>query len=196
MRMDYKLILDMNLHKIRQEFDKNIKENNGYFNEDLIIEMYEKYGELFDIAKQFNNNFFQRKSRVYKRIKSIIEDELPSYFLTLTFNDDVLYNTKKKTRREYVSKFLKNNYVDYVANIDFGDENEREHYHAVVLSQTLIKGRSVNWYYGFSNKKKIRNTTKSHKKITNYLLKLTNHAMKTFMLNDRFIYCRKKRNDN
>ena len=69
-----------------------------------------------------------RKNRVQSRVKSLLEK--PCVFLTFTFSDDTLSRTSSTTRRRYVRQFL-DNYGAYVANIDFGARNGREHYHAI-----------------------------------------------------------------
>lgn len=62
------------------------------------------------------------------------------YFLTITFNDEFLNSTTAKYRRTYIGRFLKNNFESYVANIDFGDRNQREHYHAICFSSMELEG--------------------------------------------------------
>ena len=58
-------------------------------------------------------------------------------FLTLTFNDKTLATTSAETRRRYVARFLSNQCPNYVANIDYGGKRGREHYHAVILCDTI-----------------------------------------------------------
>lgn len=89
--------------------------------------------------------------------------------------------------------------VPYVANIDFGKKNGREHYHAVVASG---KVNYKLWDYGALNGEVIRNNVKvdedgsisieSAQKIARYIAKLTNHAIKQTVRRNVAIYCRKK----
>lgn len=193
MREDYKMVLEMNLNKIRFEFDKHIKNNDGYFDIDYTYEMYQKYGDLFDIAKQYNNNYFQRRTRLNKKIQELLFVPGYHYFLTLTFTDDVLNNTNPITRRKYVTKFLKLNFPVYIANIDFGSENGREHYHCIVLSNYYLEKKTFKWSYGLTNLKTIVVKDKTNIKLSKYITKLTSHALKVYEKNPRYIYSRKKK---
>ena len=128
-----------------------------------------------------------QRARV-KRLRQTIEKLLtsgPCWFVTLTFSDDVLSSTSEKSRRRYVSRFLKARGL-YVGNIDFGKENGREHYHAVVQADNIDLS---DWdKYGFSNAKKVRLSAKASLRLAKYVAKLTNHAIKESAGNTRIIY--------
>ena len=120
-------------------------------------------------------------------------------FLTFTFRDKTLNNTSAYTRRRYVKYFLNALNVPYVANIDFGKKNEREHYHAVVQIGRVDYSK---WKYGAINGIKIRNdikydddgviTSESVEKIARYVAKLTNHAIKETTRRSVIMYSRGK----
>ena len=93
-------------------------------------------------------------------------------FITLTFNDASLNNLSYSTRRKRVREFLKSQCALYVANIDFGKKNGREHYHAVVSNRV----DPSLWAYGSCNAIKI--TRYNSKALAKYVNKLTNHALK------------------
>lgn len=58
-------------------------------------------------------------------------------FLTLTFNDSFFdRGTSEDTRRKYIRRFLKEQCQEYVANVDYGDKNGREHFHAIVVPKS------------------------------------------------------------
>ena len=106
-------------------------------------------------------------------------------FGTLTFNDSTLDRTSKVTRRRYVARYLKKYCIKYIANIDYGDKNEREHYHFIAMIEKDIPKNS--WKYGIENLQHINTTIKDIKKIRSYLLKLNNHSYKNSTRNERVI---------
>lgn len=126
------------------------------------------------------------------RLKKRIEDMITTYsdcvFLTMTFRDDVLANTNSETRRQYVRKWLKQNSTQYVANIDYGGKNGREHYHAVSNARVDPK----TWIYGNLDVKKVKYNpdSKSPVKLAKYVAKLTNHAIKETTKRCVLIYSR------
>ena len=108
-------------------------------------------------------------------------------FVTLTFNDDTLQSTSRESRRRYVARFLKTVAPCYVANIDFGKENGREHYHAVIMGK---KPYMDAWNcYGFSNAKTIGSEDDAAP-LSKYVAKLTNHAIKETTQQCYMIYSR------
>lgn len=130
------------------------------------------------------NARYHRVSRLKKRIEKIIEKD--SLFITLTFTDEVLSKTSSKTRREYATRFLKKYSSDYVGNIDFGSRNHREHYHAVIQAERLDHN---SWSYGAISFEKIYN--KDSVKLSQYVAKLTNHAIKETTKRSSLLYPKK-----
>lgn len=118
----------------------------------------------------------RKKQRYNKYLKGMQECYDDLHFITLTWNDDSLTKFAESTRRKYIQNWLNENCNDYLANVDYGKKNGREHYHAVVA----FKDKTSPWEYGFTNVKSV-NFVKSVNdvyKISGYLLKLTNHAGK------------------
>lgn len=153
--------------------------------------------------EQLRINEKRRKRKCRERLFRIIARYGNSdvFFLTLTFDDNTLSTTNEITRRSYITRFLKYHFEDYVANVDYGDENGREHYHAVVGGvQWLVKMEGNHnrlicpperkWRYGFLDIDRV--SVNSEKGLTEYLLKLTSHAVKrsTDPLSKRIIYAR------
>lgn len=128
---------------------------------------------------------YQRRNRLKERITSMLSLG-QCLFLTFTFTDEVLEKTQPHIRRKYVQRFLKENCCQYVANIDYGDTTEREHYHAVVLCDYLEYNK---WPYGFSYVEKITRYA-SNEKLACYISKLTNHAIKESVKRCSLIYSR------
>ena len=141
--------------------------------------------EYFEECMKIIKADYQRRKRLKERITSMLNIG-QCLFLTLTFTDTVLENTQQHIRRKYVAKFLKANSKCYVANIDYGDTTEREHYHAVILCDYLSYD---SWSYGFSFVESI-NRYASEDKLACYISKLTNHAIKESAKRCSLIYSR------
>ena len=140
-------------------------------------------------CERINHAHLKRNLRLKKRIKSIFKFK-DVKFITLTFTDEILAKTSQETRRKYVKRYLNSFACDYVANIDFGALNDREHYHAVLGYDILLT--TPIWEYGFY---KIQNVTiceKTDEKLAKYVSKLTNHAIKNTTKGYKIIYARPK----
>lgn len=135
-------------------------------------------------AKKINHASYKRAIRLKQRISQIIQKD--SLFLTFTFTDKVLSSTSSDTRKRYVRRFLSSFGVPYVANVDFGSKNGREHYHAILQ---MPKINLTEWKYGALNGKIVRNST-DDVKLAKYISKLTNHAIKETTKRQAIIYSR------
>jgi hypothetical protein len=143
-----------------------------------------------DCAWLLINSERAKNKRLYLRTKKVVESN-KGYFLTLTFTDKVLNSTTELTRRRYVSRFLKENCDYYVANIDYGTKNGREHYHCVCIPNTDLR-RTV-WVYGFKCVEKTADYSTSsvdYIKLGRYITKLYRHALKFSNKSSRLIYSR------
>lgn len=159
--------------------------DNDYF--DLLLEYnYEDIKE----ARKINHATFTRATRLKKRIAWLLMTG-KCIFATLTFTNDVLDSTSSETRRKYVTRYLKSISDYYVANVDFGSETEREHYHAVIMVDFI----DTKWDYGFTFFEKVRlsNNKQSEKKLADYIAKLTNHGIKETTRRQALIFSRFKR---
>ena len=165
---------------------------------ELLIESYstdlENYSfEEIKEAERVNNASYHRVKRLSDRVYDMINNS-NAIFLTLTFRDDVLANTSEETRKKYIQRFLKESCISYVANIDYGAKNNREHYHAVVIP----KGDRIDsalYLYGSIDMKRVRNKKSddneaTSKRLAKYVAKLTNHAIKHTTRKNRIIYSR------
>lgn len=137
---------------------------------------------------RINDAFYHRVSHLKYKVAGLISQ--PSVFLTFTFRDDVLENTKANTRRQRVIRLLKSFGVPYIANIDFGKKNHREHYHAL-LQVPKIDCKAVIKQYGYGAIKceKVRSVD-DFTQISKYISKLTNHAIKETTKRSAIIYSR------
>lgn len=138
-------------------------------------------------AERINNARNHRIQRLKKRVENIISYR--SFFLTLTFTDEVLNKTSEKTRRLYITRFLKSLSTNYVGNIDFGAKNHREHYHAIIQCNNIDHKA---WPYGNIDFELIDFTQDSTHRLSKYISKLTNHAIKETTQRKALIYPKKK----
>lgn len=163
-----------------------------------IVHDYDLDSEYFDLlleydyddvkeARKINKASYQRVKRLKDRITYLITNNV-CLWCTLTFTDDVLNSTSPDTRKQYVRKYLKAISPNYIANIDYGSENEREHYHALVVADYVPSG---SWSYGFDEYIKVRTKqTTSPVRMAKYISKLTNHAIKETTKRCSIIYSR------
>lgn len=153
----------------------------------LEADYLENEPELWQEAGRLNWNSYKRISRLKRKIANMI-DKGQCLFLTLTFTDEALQNTKAETRRQKVRRFLSSYNCEYVANIDYGRKKEREHYHAIIQTKRVDHKK---WCYGALDFKRIAKTSDSIK-LAKYITKLTNHALKATTKQCRVIYDRLK----
>lgn len=191
---------------IIKDFNKKSYELRNYSrfyrNNLLYGYMYQKYGFTFEEIKCIENitkAYYKRLKRCRNYIKYCFKIGYV-YFITLTFKPSVLDNTCEYTRRKYVIRFLNKYFKFYVSNIDYGDKNEREHYHAIVcipfedMNKKQVKKyidcAFVEWLNknGRNEFKKTYKNDKDYKCLSSYINKLTNHAFKECTKNKRLIY--------
>ena len=184
---------------------KSIKTQNfirSYYNDGVIYNVdydYPTYLELicyykdFGIDAELKEAFkiveatHKRTTRLNKRIKKLLTSG-QCIFITLTFNDNTLNTTTEKERRIKVVRYLKSLGGQYVANIDYGKTNHREHYHALIQCDNIDYSK---WYQnGAINTERVRLKSKTDIKLSKYIAKLTNHAIKETTKRQAIIYSR------
>ena len=151
-----------------------------------INQRIKEYGKLWEVAIALNNARFKRIQRLKKRVEPVVYTQ-QAKFLTITFTDDVLESTNKETRRVYVRRYLKSNFNNYVANIDYGTKKGREHYHAIIECERVD---FKTWTYGRLNARPIRASDVDVVRTSKYVAKLSNHAYKTSTKQSKLIYSR------
>lgn len=187
----------------KQDFSRDQLEELGvvnwtmkHYNHDVdsysdILFRFHEYGLIKEFleAKKINHANHNRAFRLHQRIAEMLEAG-PCLFATLTFRDDRFIKTNAKTRRNAVSRYLKAHNCKYVANIDFGeDENctHREHYHALVQTDFLDYEKWFN-KNGCIKIERIKRNTPSA--LAKYISKLTNHAIKETTRRSVLLYSR------
>ena len=206
--IDYKYkssILKTDLCKRISAIDKKT-----YLNaQEGVIQDYELDNTYFDLllqygfkditeARKINKASYSRVKRLKNRVANMLTKG-HCIFATFNFNDDILNNTNEDTRRQYVRRYLKQFNCDYVANIDFGSDKDyvdrkgntrkatsREHYHALICIDRL----PLNWSYGYQFLEHVRLKDKCDVKLSKYISKLTNHAIKETTRRSCLIYSR------
>lgn len=114
------------------------------------------------------------------------------YFCTFTFSDSVLSLTSSKTRRRYVTRWLTSLDCAYIANLDFGADNGREHYHALVAVKPS-KSKLSEWIlnYGLFHVEPVRSSLTSSVCLSKYVSKLCNHSVKVTCKRSALLFSRK-----
>ena len=159
-------VLDTTGEVIYSEMDTQRAEELQLFHRMFNLENWEE-------ARRINHASRARVKRLKTRISSMLKSG-ECLFLPLTFTDEILRKTTENTRRQAVRRYLKSFGFPYVANIDFGKKNGREHYHAVIQTDHVDYSA---YTYGAINGEKIH-SAEDYVKLSKYVAKLTNHAIK------------------
>lgn len=178
------------LLEIEQQLDTDVVRWNLLYQESL-SKGYSPNAFPLEV-RRLNNAFYARLKRLRKRVVSMMESYRCLWFATLTFDDDTLSKMGANMRRRHVKEFL-NDYPEYIANIDFGKKNGREHYHAIIAGDSVINS---NWtQYGFIHLEMINLDLEDDiVPVAKYVAKLSNHAVKITTNQNKIIYSRSKRN--
>lgn len=173
-------ILKNELHKELQKAKQldSLDAKNGIEHNRVTL-FIKKYGiDIYKETRELLDSRSAKLGRIKRRILPLLESGR-AIFVTLTFNDATLNNTNAQSRRKYVTRYLTPQCLDYVGNIDFGKDNEREHYHAIVVP-TKKGGLSLDEWrnYGNINVKRIDASKGGFSRVSKYLTKLTYHATK------------------
>ena len=149
---------------------------------------FESPKELVE-AKRIIKADNQRANRLHRRLEDLIQN--PCLFLTLTFRDVPLHETTSEQRRVRVVRWLKSLNVPYIANVDYGAKNGREHYHCVVQLGRLTEEQAQVWRKQNGNVMFERvYTKKDPQALSKYVSKLTNHGIKETTKRSALIYSR------
>lgn len=141
--------------------------------------------QIVEECQRIGNTSYQRIKRLKGRISDLLQRG-DCLFLTLTFNDSTLLNTTQKERRDLVLDFLKKTNADFIGNIDFGKEKEREHYHVIINS---CKVDYTLWHANGAVKgEKVRLRGKTETKLARYIDKLALHSLKDTTYQNRLLY--------
>lgn len=160
---------------------------------------------------QLSDSRKKQRQKVQNHLSFMFEcQNVDLFFATFTFNDDSM-ELKDTTRKQQVRRAI-SDLEDYILNIDYGSENERQHYHAILMikkgtyeitKKGKIKHKGIFKNYvcidlldnkyklGWYMLEPIRENEKSKKKISNYISKLVMHSVK---VQQRYISTKKGSN--
>ena len=146
----------------------------------------------------------KRRLRFYDKLENVIGyyntciakgEKVNLVFGTCTFDNKTLLNTKEETRTKKVNKWLKSHFMCCMANIDYGEVNEREHHHFVALTGEELEPSKTNRKYkvlsskdytlGFQPTLEVIVLNDKRKKLSNYMAKINNHSNKKSTRNRR-----------
>lgn len=153
--------------------------------------------EEINLAIKVNNAWFSKCKRIRQRLRTM-EDKAKEHdakmlFVTFTFNDETLSKNTEESLKVYTRRFLKKHCLDYLANVDFGKQNKRIHFHAVAVCKDVLPYQE--WFqecnYGVMKAEYIRfENDNEEKRMSKYINKLSLHAIKTTTGLKRLITCR------
>lgn len=131
--------------------------------------------EIQQAINNLSQSYYRRDNRLKKRLIQMLEQE-HTYFITFTIapkHYDLKYNTYLRKIKEALGGAS-----DWVVNSDYGNINERLHFHCVATFNSQLDYNTLTniYQYGAINFKLIYNT--NEKAIREYLIKTFNHAVK------------------
>lgn len=184
MSFDDLLALEKELEEIHVKANLLIMESRA--------EGYETTDFWREVVK-LNQAYYARLKRLKARVYNMILNCSSLWFTTLTFTDDTLASTSYDTRRDYVKRFCRAQSDHYIANVDYGKDNGREHFHALISSDGICNSDWTD--YGFIYLELCYLDVSDIQAVSKYTAKLSNHAVKETCKQSKIIYSRSKRND-
>ena len=139
--------------------------------------------------QRISNADYERNKRLHHRITEILAVGENPCFVTFTFNDEAFARLNPDSRRQAVRRYLNAHCSISVANIDFGEKNGREHYHAGCDCHPTSTGDS-ELHNGFISVQQIRLKDATPVRLSKYISKLTNHGIKATTRRQVLIYSR------
>lgn len=144
----------------------------------------EHFTEVEEIAcGQLNAARRNRALRLRKYIEAMRLAFPKIYFVTLTFSDEFI-DSKDETKRDHVKRCLHKYSPYYIANVDYGKQFGRLHYHCITTE--FIKPKM--WKFGSVKTKLIKDTPTDRVKVSKYAVKYSNHALKETNKTQKCLY--------
>lgn len=156
------------------------------------LELYERFLSL-PIGKdalRVNTNSWKREKRLRSRVRFMFETKRPVFFLTFTFNNESLSQYSEKRLKRAVLKWV-HEYADiFIVNKDYGAENARLHFHALVVARNDFVDLST-WSFGYFFARVCGKRASDIANLGAYVAKLSRHAIKESAATDeRIVYSR------
>lgn len=177
-----KLIIDGKLKPYKDKRNDIIK-TYGYDKLPIYIDTNDKENKALEQLRRAN---YEQSKKVEHHINFLFNQFQYIYFATFTFDNRALSLTAY-TRKQAVRRLLSDYFDDFILNIDFGSENEREHYHAIICSNINneyienkhLKHSKLDTYdLGFYSIEKVKIDDLDALRISKYTSKLTLHSIK------------------
>ena len=170
--------------------------------QDILDEILNMDPRLITNGRKVFNSDKQKRWRLVGRLKwmddlryNALNQNIKIVFITLTFNDEFMVSNNPDSQRQAVTRYLSSQTIYYVANVDYGAKNGRRHYHAVALIDGKIDFKPWHKKCGAIQCEQVGKSLKEENqayRISKYITKLANHALKDGTLNlERLIYARK-----
>lgn len=165
---------------------------------------YDDVAKFIGVEREELVSFFQlqcarrkQNKRTLNHLEYLFKHDYMLIFATFTF-DEKHMSMSANTRYQKVIRSL-NKTEDFILNIDYGKNTDREHYHCVIAlkkdsfipqykmvnyegHRTLVIDNMpkeiIDYKGGFTCYQLINETEKDREKVSKYLSKLTNHSMK------------------
>lgn len=203
------LLYDSRVNKLKEI----INDKKNFYN---AIRDYNYFSDIlefndFKAILRTKNNRKAKRSRTFKKVQNVLY--APAYrgaqvnilFGTATFDNKTLFKKNGKqlkieTLNKKINEYIKRNFELAVVNVDFGEKNERIHYHWIGITKEHVElvstGKKSKKYnelynikndsydYGFAPVYAVINLEEM-KATSNYLLKINNHSNKTTTKNYR-----------
>lgn len=156
------------------------------------LELYESFLSL-PIGKdayRTNTNAWKREKRLRGRVRYMFQTKRPVFFLTFTFNNESLSHYSEKHLKRAVLKWVHNFADIFIVNKDFGSQNARLHYHALVVAKSDFVDLST-WSLGYFFARVCGKRASDIANLGAYVAKLSRHAIKESAATDeRIVYSR------
>lgn len=155
-------------------------------------EVNEYFMRMYEAVKKDSNAYRQRVKRLANRSRYMYSFAGTGklIFMTLTLSDKSINNNTEETLRRQVARYCKAHGSVYVANADHGDKNGRLHYHGLIVGDFNLKKWKNDWKYGHSDFEVVGNKQSDVVKVSKYIDKLDNHAIKKSTKGAKLIYSR------
>lgn len=166
---------------------------------DLVAYNKDKYYHFKNYLPFESNEIYERMlsarymkvSRLKRRLLYLVFHYDYLYFVTFTF-DDYYLNKSDRTHKRLINNSLYSFDPNYkiILNADYGKETERLHFHAIIGTNNnsdLSKHLKCS-YPCFTKVERISVTSTSVNKVSKYINKLSNHAIKSTTQKSRIFY--------
>lgn len=167
---------------------------------------YDEVAKFIGVEKAELISFFQlqdarkkQNKRLMKHIEYLFKKGYMLIFATFTFDERNMLLSADTRYQKVIRSFSPEHVDDYIGNIDYGKNTDREHYHFIIAipkglfkpqySMVKYEGHStlvidnmpkdiVNYDGGFTCFQLINEDMKDREKVAKYIAKLTNHSLK------------------